>query len=210
MPQGDAVFFGLAPFREQGLEIERFGHHRQLIPIPRPGGPRPVAVDLDANPVRVAQIKRLGNTVVSSAGKPSPRSDEAPQRNRQRGARRQKQREVVKPGRTRTLPSGRVLHQMKKHGIARTQPGLGAFLVEHSQAHVFRVERSRAGQIRHGERNRTQAGCRSEFWRHARRLSQPRRQGLFSASKGVLRNMDDPIHQPRAPWGDGLSTGLPR
>ncbi len=49
-------------------EIERLGDHRQVaVGVPRPFRLRAVAVELDAVAVRVAQVERLGDSVVGGS-----------------------------------------------------------------------------------------------------------------------------------------------
>jgi hypothetical protein len=50
-----------------GADVQRFGHHMELVPLVPPRVPRPVGVDLDTEAIRISQIQRLTDGMISHA-----------------------------------------------------------------------------------------------------------------------------------------------
>ena len=95
---GRRLAAGLA---EQALEIERKRRHLDRVTGERPFVARPVAVELDAVPLRVGEVERLGDEMVGGSGERPARTGHPAQRACEVGPRRHEEREVEEAGRPR-------------------------------------------------------------------------------------------------------------
>ena len=94
--------------REQVLQVERQGDHVHALAVRRafPAVAGSVGVDLDAEPVGIAQVERLGDAVVGSAVDRPAGARNAPHGGGERGSRGVKPGDVEEPGARRRRGSG--------------------------------------------------------------------------------------------------------
>src|SRR5689334_13876244 len=113
---------------------------------PRPVGPglaRPVAIDLEAEPVGIRQIKRLAHEVIRGALEPRPGLDEARQGSGGRRAVPHPDRHVVEPARARRPWPVRPAMEYEQEASARGEPGLALVAPEKLEPQAFHIERRR-------------------------------------------------------------------
>ena len=149
------------PIVHQRLEIERVGDHGQLAAAHWPRIARPVAVDLDAVAVRVAEIQRLADAVVARAAERVAPSGEGCERAAERRAAGHQDGEVVQPGGA--LRLGASAWQLgQRQQRPRRRPERRALVGMLAQLHPrdLGVEPQRARQIGHRQRHMSDMGHR--------------------------------------------------
>src|SRR5439155_1644822 len=98
-PQGASPVLGLLALAQQAVEVDGCVPHRDLaVRVAWPLVLRPVAVELDAVVVGVAEVERLADAVVGRAVEPDPGVAEAAEGVTEGGAGRISDRDVVEPG----------------------------------------------------------------------------------------------------------------
>ena len=158
------------PLPEQILEIQPLREHRQRsIRRARPFLLRPVAVELDAVLVGIAQIQRLADAVVAGAVKLDAGLDHAIQRIRQRRARRIENGGVKQPGGARrrrmaafAFPG--VEPDVMVIAAGRNERRAGAHPLHHLEAEHAAIEPQRAFEIGDLEMDMPDPGAGNDGW----------------------------------------------
>jgi hypothetical protein len=137
--------------RHQVLEVERSRRHVHAVAVAgaRPLLARSVGVDLDPQPVRVAEVERLRDAVVGGAVDRPARADDAIDRGRQLATRGMKPGHVEPPRAPRRCGHG-VAHgaQHERRALAlRPQRGAVLIVVDQLESQRLRVEGDAAGQV---------------------------------------------------------------
>ena len=158
------------PLPQQLLQIQPFREHRQRsIRRARPFFLRPVAVELDAVLVGIAQIQRLADAVVAGAVELDAGLDHAIQRIRQRRARGIENGGVKQPGgawrrRMAALAFPGVEADVMVIAAGRNERRTGAHPLHHLEAEHAAIEPQRAFEIGDLEMDMPDAGAGNDGW----------------------------------------------
>jgi hypothetical protein len=152
-----------AQLGEHAVQVEWAGVHLDLPVAHRPLIARPVAVELDAVPLRVAGVERLAHQVVGGPAQPPAGLGDPLQRPRQVGPARHQDRQVEQP--TGAAGPGRsigVADQLDDRRLSRIDPEADDSVLppELGEADRLRVEARQPIEVRDGQPNRAHAGCR--------------------------------------------------
>ncbi len=138
---------------EQALQIQRIGGHQELAVSHPPLLTRPIAVDLDAEPVGIVEIQRFADEVIRCPGHRPALVRQTPQRAAERGSRRDEDGEMIETGASAGLGNRTlVLVQLEQRAAAfgaKNRRAAGAF--RFMKAKHVAIEQHRAIEIANGE-----------------------------------------------------------